>query len=96
MFCVLFELVAGQVARYQYGKMRREAASLRIQKNCRMYLARNSYQKLCSSAVSIQTSMRGMAARNELKSKKQAGAALVVQVKFSVLLFWNSSILLEF
>lgn len=73
-------MFAGQVARYWYERMRREAASLKIQKNCRMYLARNAYQKLCSSAVSIQNSMRGTAARNELKLRQQTRAAIIIQV----------------
>lgn len=62
--------------------MRREAASMRIQKHCRLYLARNAYKNLCSSAVSLQSGVRGMAARNELKFKKQKRAAIIIQVNF--------------
>ncbi|KAL5542469.1 hypothetical protein UlMin_010179 [Ulmus minor] len=72
----------GQVARHHYECMRREAASVKIQKYYRMYFARNGYQKLYSSAVSIQTSMRGMAARNELKFRKQTRAAIVIQSQY--------------
>uniref|UniRef100_A0A2N9IDF7 Myosin motor domain-containing protein n=1 Tax=Fagus sylvatica TaxID=28930 RepID=A0A2N9IDF7_FAGSY len=72
-------LCRGQVARHRYESMRREAASVRIQKHCRMYLARNAYKNLCSSAISLQSGMHGMAARNELKLKKQRRAAIIIQ-----------------
>ena len=65
--------------------MRREAASVRIQKHCRMYLARNAYKNLCSSAISLQSGMRGMAGRNELKLKKQRRAAIIIQVNINFL-----------
>lgn len=61
--------------------MRREAACLRIQKHLRMHFARKAYKSLCSSAVSIQTGIRGMVARNELRFRKQTKAAVVIQVK---------------
>lgn len=79
-----FGSIAGQVARYQYECMRREAASVKIQRHYRMYLSRNAYQKLYSSAVLIQTCMRGMAARNDLKFRKQTRAAIIIQVKDSM------------
>ncbi|XP_024031293.1 myosin-6 isoform X1 [Morus notabilis] len=69
----------GQVARYHYECMRREAASVKIQKHYLMYLARNAYQKVYSSAVLFQTCMRGMDARNELKFRKRTRAAIIVQ-----------------
>ncbi|KAL6998846.1 Myosin-6 [Sarracenia purpurea var. burkii] len=59
--------------------MRRDTASLRIQKDTRMYLSRKAYLLLCSSAVTIQTCMRGMAARNELCFRKKTGAAIHIQ-----------------
>lgn len=67
--------------RYQYECMRREAASVKIQKYYRMCIARKAYQKLHSSAVLIQTCMRGMEARNELNFRKQTRAAIIIQVK---------------
>nr|XP_016475493.1 PREDICTED: myosin-7-like [Nicotiana tabacum] len=69
----------GQLARAIYECMRREAASLRIQKDARKYLARKSYGLLCSSAVSIQAGLRGMAARNELQFRKRTNAAIFIQ-----------------
>ncbi|KAA8548908.1 hypothetical protein F0562_000592 [Nyssa sinensis] len=44
-----------------------------------MFIARKAYKILCSSAVSIQTGMRGMAARNELRFRKQRAAAILIQ-----------------
>jgi len=46
-----------------------------------MYLARKSYKELHSSAVSIQTGMRGMAAHIELRFRRQTRAAIILQVK---------------
>lgn len=73
-------LFPGERTRHVYESMRREVACLRIQRDLRMHLARKAYQELCSSAVCIQTGMRGMAARNELRFKWQTRAAIVIQV----------------
>ncbi|KAK6937695.1 IQ motif, EF-hand binding site [Dillenia turbinata] len=69
----------GELARKVYESMRREAASLRIQKCFRMFIARKAYKELCSSAICIQTGMRGMAARNELRFRRQTKAAIIIQ-----------------
>lgn len=61
--------------------MRREASSLMIQRDWRMYIARKAYRERHCSAVSIQTGMRGMAARNELRFRRQTRAAIIIQVK---------------
>lgn len=74
-------MIAVQVACQRYDKMRKEAASRTIQKDSRMYLARKAYKRLCSSAVSIQTGMRVMVARNELRFRRRTKAAIVIQVK---------------
>lgn len=76
-FCLL---ILGQLARKVYEGMRREAASLRIQRDLRMHLARKAYKELCSSAVSIQTGIRGMAVRNELRFRRQTRVAMIIQV----------------
>ena len=76
-------LNAGQFARHVYENMRREAASLRIQRDLRMYLARKAFKDLCYSAISIQTGMRGMAARDELRFRRQTRAAVMIQVRYS-------------
>lgn len=60
--------------------MRREASSLRIQRELRMHFARKAYKEICFSAVSIQTGLRGMAARNELRFRRQTKAAIIIQV----------------
>ena len=60
--------------------MRQEAASLRIQTAVRMHLARKAYREVCCSSVSIQTGMRGMAARDEMRFRRQTKAAIFIQV----------------
>jgi len=60
--------------------MRREAASLKIQKDFRMHMSRNAYKTIYASAVYIQTGMRGMAARNDLRFRKRTQASIVIQV----------------
>lgn len=75
--------IVGQLARQVYETMRREASCLRIQRDLRMYFARKAYKDMCTSAVSIQTGMRGMAARNELRFRRQTRAAIIIQVSLS-------------
>ncbi|XP_028094078.1 uncharacterized protein LOC114294153 isoform X2 [Camellia sinensis] len=48
-----------------------EASCLRIQRDFCMHLARKAYKELCSSAVSIQASMRGMVARDGHRFRRQ-------------------------
>lgn len=60
--------------------MRREAACLTVQKDVRMFLARKTYYNLYLAALSVQTGMRGMAARIELQYRKQTQAAIFIQV----------------
>lgn len=62
--------------------MRRLAAALRIQTYFRMHLARTAYRELFSSAVTIQASVRGMAARKELHFRRQTRAAIIIQVNY--------------
>lgn len=82
--CFLLWLIAGELARQVYENMRREASCLRIQRDYRMHLARKVYNELCSSAVSIQTGMRGMTARNELRFRRQTKAAIIIQVNLRI------------
>lgn len=79
---LLFFRFAGELTRHSYETMRREASCLRIQRDLRMHLARKAYKELSLSAVSIQTGMRGMTARNELRFRKQTRAAILIQVNF--------------
>ena len=76
-------LSTGQHGRLVYEGMRREAASLRIQTALRMHLAQKAYQESCCAAVSIQTGMRGMAARSEIRFRRQTKAAIIIQVLFN-------------
>lgn len=46
-----------------------------------MQVARKAYKELYFSAVSVQAGMRGMAARNVLRFKRQTKAAIVIQVR---------------
>lgn len=81
LFCTYScEINAGQLARHQYECMRREAASLKIQKHFRMHLSQNAYKTIYAAAVCIQTGMRGMDARNNLRFRRRAHAAIVIQV----------------
>lgn len=86
MTLVIFQICwsAGELARRVFESMRREASCLRIQRDLRMHLARKAYKELCSSAVSIQTGMRGMAARNELRFRRETRAAIVIQVNMTL------------
>ena len=59
--------------------MRKEVACRTIQKDLRTYLARKAYNRLCSSAISIQTGMRVMGACNELHFRKQTKATIIIQ-----------------
>ncbi|EHA8589917.1 myosin-17 [Cocos nucifera] len=72
-------LTAGQIARHLYEKMRRQAASLKIQMHFRMYLARQAYKELSSSSITIQAGLRGMAARKELHFRWQTKSAIIIQ-----------------
>lgn len=79
-----FVLIVGQLSRQVYEGLRREASSLLIQRHLRMYLARKAYQELYFSAVSIQTGMRGLTARNELRFRRRTRAAIIIQVKYFI------------
>ncbi|KAM7252959.1 hypothetical protein ACFE04_008860 [Oxalis oulophora] len=72
-------LCRGQVARYWYERMRREAAAVKIQKYTRRRIAFRNYKNLYLSSISIQTGMRGMVARSEFKFRKHRRAAIIIQ-----------------
>ncbi|CAG7874734.1 unnamed protein product [Brassica rapa] len=69
----------GHAARRQFKSMRREAASLRIQKHARTYIRQTAYKRLCVSAIYVQTGLRAMAARVELQYRKKRRAAVIIQ-----------------
>ncbi|EFH57530.1 hypothetical protein ARALYDRAFT_321053 [Arabidopsis lyrata subsp. lyrata] len=60
----------GHIARVQFKATRREAASVRIQKQARTYICQTAFKKLCVSAISIQTGLRAMAARVESQIRR--------------------------
>ncbi|EOA39200.1 hypothetical protein CARUB_v10012168mg [Capsella rubella] len=76
-------LCRGQVARVWFETIRREAASLKIQKQARTYICQNAYKSLCSSACLVQTGMRAKAARVELQFRKKRRATIIIQAIFN-------------
>ena len=54
------------ITRQVYESIRREVSVLRIQKDLHM----KAYKELCSSTLCIQRGMRGLAARNEFRSRR--------------------------
>jgi myosin-5 len=85
-------LILGVSARKLYEGLRQEAAALKIQKNFRRHTARKAYLTLCLSAISLQTGLRAMTARNEFRFRKQTKAAIIIQVPSSHLLQSHSPI----
>ncbi|MBA0806810.1 hypothetical protein Gohar_022660 [Gossypium harknessii] len=65
-----------------YEQLRREAAALKIQKNFRRHIARESYLTVRQSAITLQTGLRAMTARNEFRFRKQTKAAIIIQAAF--------------
>ena len=70
----------GTLARRRYENLRREAAALKIQTRYRMRQERNKYRDLWSASTTIQSGLRGMAARNKLRFFRQTKAAVIIQV----------------
>ncbi|XP_010522441.1 PREDICTED: myosin-7 [Tarenaya hassleriana] len=72
-------LCRGEVVRFQFEAMRREAACLTIQKQTRTYICQKAYKKLWFSAVTVQSGIRKMAAQVELQFRKRSKAAVIIQ-----------------
>lgn len=64
--------------------MRREEAAIKIQKNLRRQIAKKDYGKTKSSALTLQSGVRTMAARHEFRYKLTTRAATVIQVLYSL------------
>ncbi|XP_037458171.1 myosin-11-like [Triticum dicoccoides] len=80
---VCFQAVwRGTLACKLYDRMRRQAASVKIQKNQRGHQARRSYKLQVSSVLVIQTALRAMAARNGFRHKKRSKAAVTIQARY--------------
>lgn len=77
----------GQIARHYYEDLRRKAATLTIQTFYRMHFARKNYRDLCSASTTVQSGLRGMAARKELQYRQQTKAAVIIQVHFLVTMY---------
>lgn len=86
--------IARKISRY----MKREEAAIKIQKNLRRQIAKKDYGRTKSSALTLQSGVRTMAARHEFRHKLKTRAATKIQVLFSLLFFvlnkfsWNPSI----
>jgi hypothetical protein len=78
-------IIAARLACKLHGFLRQQAAALKIQKNIRCYFARRTYSQLCLSAITLQTGLRTMAARNEFNARNQNKASIQIQVGQ---LFW--------
>jgi len=74
-------LISAKLARELYDDMRREAASIRIQKHVRAHRARVDYASLQASAIVIQSGLRALAARNEYRYRRRTKASTKIQVK---------------
>jgi myosin V len=61
--------------------LRQQEAALRIQKKTRWFFAWKTYCQLRSSAITLQTGLRAMAARNEFNFRKQNKASIHIQVR---------------
>jgi myosin-5 len=61
--------------------MKRESASIRIQKHARAHRARVYYTSLQVSAIVIQSGLRALAARNEYRYRRRTKASTKIQVK---------------
>ncbi|KAJ4867694.1 Myosin-13 [Raphanus sativus] len=72
-------LCRGQLARHIFEDLRRkEAAALKIQRALRIYLDRRSYKE---AVVTVQSGLRGMAARNVLGRKTKATLAIQIHCR---------------
>ncbi|GFY98486.1 myosin family protein with Dil [Actinidia rufa] len=79
--CNWLILGAGMLACKLYEQLRQEAAALKIQKYFLRYVARKSYSTARSSAITLQTGLRAMTARNEYRFRKQTKAAITIQAR---------------
>lgn len=72
--------------------MRREAASIRIQKHARAHRARVYYTSLQASAMVIQSGLRAFAARNEYRFRRRTKASTKIQVNTTLEGIHNNNI----
>ena len=70
----------GRIARKIYFAKRETAAAISIQNYIRMCLTRRAYLKLHSSAIIIQSHVRGFTTRQRFLHGKEHKAATIIQV----------------
>ncbi|TXG63786.1 hypothetical protein EZV62_010780 [Acer yangbiense] len=68
-----------KLAHKKYTNMKREAASIKIQKNLQRLVARKAYATIQNAAVILQTALRVVAALNEFKSRRRTRATVIIQ-----------------
>jgi len=77
---------AARLARKLFEYMRRDAASIRIQKHARGHSARKAYRQVYESAIVIQTGIQAMAARNEHRFRRETKASIIIQVRSAMVI----------
>ncbi|GMP42089.1 hypothetical protein CsSME_00011947 [Camellia sinensis var. sinensis] len=82
MTSFLLQFGTAQLARKLYEYMRKEAASIQVQKQVRAHTARKSYTNLQASAIAIQTGLRAMATRNEYRHRRRNKATTIIQTQW--------------
>jgi hypothetical protein len=75
-----FFLFVGCLARNIYASKRETAAAISIQKYIRMCLIRRAYTALYSSAIIIQSNVRGFTIRQRFLHRKEHKSATIIQV----------------
>lgn len=72
----------GWLARKLYEHMKREDASICIQKYWKVHAAKMAYTNIRLSAIVIQTGMHAMAARNNYRHRRRTKAAIIIQTQW--------------
>ena len=73
--------------------MRREAASIYIQKHVRAHKLRRTYKNLQAAATVIQTGIQALAAQNEYRYRRRTKAANKIQVTTTVTRLFHHNLL---
>ncbi|XP_024988349.1 myosin-12-like isoform X1 [Cynara cardunculus var. scolymus] len=76
------KLWRARLAHKLYDYLRKEAASIRIQKYHRGRTSRMAYKHLQEATLSVQTGLRAMAARDEYRHRRRNKAATIIQTEW--------------
>lgn len=76
-------VIVGYIAQKMYAAKRETAAAISIQKYIRMRLTRHAYMQLYSTAIIIQSHVRGFITHRRFLHEKEHRAAISVQVILS-------------